>query len=364
MPPVFPRNAAALLIGIGQYDRADGITALPFAARDARGMAKLLTDPDVCGFPRERIALLTDAKAGRSAIDRHLSRWLPAQARGAELVVLYFAGHGVVESVAGREEGYLVPWDADPADIVRDGIAMSDVAKWIDALQADAVVVCLDCCHAGGILPRDGVTLRGDRDMAIRPSVIRRLEGHGRFLLASCDRGQKSIESEEFRHGLFTHHLLRGLAGAGDKDGDGYVSIAELFSYVASAVSEDARTRYHREQTPWTSATYTGDVLLSAVRKETLPVPSAPSTQEAGPTPSPEDAGLITRLRRLRKQPDHAELPFVFRHLAHRVEEVRKQAHKALSACPWEQICRNVEESARRGADSIGDILDASRGPD
>jgi serine/threonine protein kinase len=358
MPPVFPRNAAALLIGIGQYDRADGITALPFAARDARSLAKVLTDPDVCGFPRERIALLTDAKASRSAIDRHLSRWLPSQARGAELVFLYFAGHGVVHSVDGREEGYLVPSDADPGDIARHGIAMSDVAKWIDALQADAVVVCLDCCHAGGILPRDGVTLRGDRDMAIRPSVIQRLGGRGRFLIASCDRGQKSIESEEFRHGLFTYHLLRGLGGAGDRDGDGYVSIVELFNYVASSVSEDARTRYHREQTPWTSATYNGDVLLSAVRQKPKTVP--PSTREsAAPEPTTtEDADLLARLRRDRKHPNLTELPFIFRNLAHRSEEVRKQAHRALSACPWEQVCRTTAEMAQAGADPIGDILD------
>src|SRR4051794_31720694 len=155
MAPVFPRNAAALLIGIGHYDRADRIAGLRYATRDARSLARLLCDPEVCGFPRERVALLTDRKASRAGIDRHLSRWLPGQARGAEIVFLYFAGHGVVESVGGREEGYLVPWDADPEDVVRHGIAMADVARWIDALGADSVIVCLDCCHAGGILPHE-----------------------------------------------------------------------------------------------------------------------------------------------------------------------------------------------------------------
>ena len=176
-----------------------------------------------------------------------------------------------------------MPHDADPDDVPRYGIAMSDLARWIGEAGADAAVVCLDCCHAGGVLPADGVSLRGDRDLALRPSVLQPLGGRGRFLLASCDRGQKSIESDELRHGLFTYHLLRGLAGAADRDGDGYVSVAELFGHVAAAVSEDARRRYQREQTPWTSATYNGDVLLSAVRRRAKEAePSTPAHRADG----------------------------------------------------------------------------------
>ena len=79
MPPAFPRNAAALLVGVGRYARGDRIPGLRYAARDARALARLLTDADVCGFPRSRVAILTDADATRAAIDRHLSRWLPAR---------------------------------------------------------------------------------------------------------------------------------------------------------------------------------------------------------------------------------------------------------------------------------------------
>src|SRR5262249_35634968 len=157
---------------------------------------------------------------------------------------------GIVHKVGGRDEGYLLPHDADPDHPVAHGIAMTDLARWIEGVEAGAVVVCLDCCHAG-FLPQEGLSLRGpdERDMQLRPSLIERLAGKGRFLIASCDRGQKSIEAEELRHGLFTHHLLKGLAGAGDRDGDGRVSVAELFAYVSAAVSRDARERFGREQT-------------------------------------------------------------------------------------------------------------------
>src|SRR5947209_8306537 len=91
-----PRAAFALLVGIGNYLHADRIDPLPYAARDARSLEKLFTDPDVCGFPREQVDLLVGKNARREAIVQRLSQWLPQRARGAEIVVLYFAGHGMV----------------------------------------------------------------------------------------------------------------------------------------------------------------------------------------------------------------------------------------------------------------------------
>ena len=107
----------------------------------------------------------------------------------------------------------------------------------------------------------------------LRPSVLPGLSGEGRFLIASCGEGQYSLESPQLRHGLFTYHLLRGLLKDGDRDGDGRVGVAELFSYVSAAVSRDARQKYGHEQTPWTSAVYNEDVILSTVRRK------APSTE-------------------------------------------------------------------------------------
>jgi hypothetical protein len=358
--PAFPRNAVALLVGIGHYRRPDRIAGLHFAARDARALARLVRDDHVCGFPRDRVVLLTDAKASRAAVVRHLSQWLPREAKGAELALIYFAGHGTVELVGGREEGYLLPHDADPDAVVTHGVAMGDVARWIDGIDARAVIVCLDCCHAGGILPAPGVSLRaGDRDMQIRPSLFQQLGGRGRFLIASCDRGQKSIEAEELRHGLFTYHLLEGLAGAGDRDGDGCVGVAELFNYVASAVSRDARGKFAREQTPWTAATYNEDIILSVVREKAAPGRSTVEGEVAGEATTDEEELLIERLRQLRRRPDAGELPFVFRQLAHRAERVRGRARQALSALDWDAVVRAAEQLAREGQeDAVAAVLE------
>jgi serine/threonine-protein kinase len=353
MPLPGPRNAVALVAGIGAYRDAGRIPALRFASRDARALARLLADPDVCAFPADRVAVLTNRHAHRAELVRRLSTWLPSQGDGADLALIYFAGHGVVHKVGGRDEGYLLPYDADPDHPVASGVAMSDLARWIEDVRAAAVVVCLDCCHAG-FLPREGATLRGpvERDVQLQPSLMKQLAGKGRFLIASCDRGQKSIEAEELRHGLFTHHLLEGLAGAGDRDGDGRVSVAELFGYVSAAVSRDARERFGREQTPWTSATYTEEVILSAARS------SRPTVKAVGPAEEGEDAGPIGRLRELRRRPDAQHLPFVFRHLAHASEPVRHKAQQALEALSWERIGPACEQLARSADPALSDVLD------
>lgn len=366
MPTPAPRKAVALVAGIGAYRHATRIPTLRYAARDARGLARVLSDPEVCAFPPDRVAVLTNRQAHRTELVRRLSGWLPVQSKGADLALIYFAGHGVVHRVAGRDEGFLLPHDADPDNPIAAGIAMSDLARWIEDIQARAVVVCLDCCHAG-FLPQEGMSLRGsrnERDMQIQPSLINQLAGKGRFLIASCDRGQKSIEAEEFRHGLFTHHLLRGLIEEGDGNGDGKVSVAELFAYVSAAVKKDSHERFGLEQTPWTSATYSEEVILSTVSPGRKP-PSLEAARSTVENDAPitsgdnEAADFVARLRELRRKPDPTHLPFVFRLLTHKDEPVRSKARAALRALKWDKVTGAVEKLVRKDeAEPVGDVLD------
>ena len=157
----------------------------------------------------------------------------------------------MIHRIGHRDEGYLLPYDADPDDIVTRGLLMTDLARWIEAIDAGTVIVCLDCCHAAKVLPRgesSAESLR--RDMRIRPAMLQELTGRGRYLIASCDDGQVSLEAETWGHGLFTYHLLDGIRGAGDRDGDGRIGVAELFEHVAEAVERDARA-LGTIQKPW-----------------------------------------------------------------------------------------------------------------
>jgi hypothetical protein len=90
--------------------------------------------------------------------------------------------------------------------------------------------------------------LGGTRPALIDPPTIL-LKSDKVISLASTKGGQASNSYPERKHGLFTYFLLDGLKGAADKDGDGWISMEELFSYVQDNVTKVAR-RMGVEQTP------------------------------------------------------------------------------------------------------------------
>ena len=75
------------------------------------------------------------------------------------------------------------------------------------------------------------------------PKYRRRKEKH--FLLAAAKPGEESKEPAELKHGAFTYALLEGLDGAADVDGDGVVSVSDLFAYVARSVPRLTNGRQH-----------------------------------------------------------------------------------------------------------------------
>jgi serine/threonine protein kinase len=368
------RAGVALVIGVGDYLRAERVERLPFATQDALALADILADPTLCAFPADQVVVLTDSEARRDEVVQRLSRWLPERARNTDLVVIYFAGHGMVQTVGRREEGFLLPYDADPEDVVTRGIAMSDLARWIDGLDTRAVVVCLDCCHAGMVLGQRDLSSSA-RNMELRPAILQGIAGHGRYLIASCDEGQKSFECADLGHGLFTYHLLQGIAGAADSDGDGRVGLAELFNYVSREVARDAWQRFGREQKPWTSATWAEETYISSPSARTgmfSTVSGADSLErlwrEQGAAaavreiertlPDADDERLRRSLRFLRRVKESSGIPVIFRCLAHASEVVRGEARNALHSFDWPVVVGAVESVARSDDSAAAAFLD------
>ena len=271
----------------------------------------------------------------------------------------------MIHRIGQRDEGYLLAYDTDPEDLVTHGILMTDLARWIEAIDARAVIVCLDCCHAAKIIARGGPLDEAvTRDMRIRPALLQSLAARGRYLIASCDEGQVSVEAEEWGHGLFTYHLLEGLSGAGDRDRDGKVGIAELFEYVAESVERDAHS-VGKEQRPWSSSIGPGGVFLSILPSTSLAVEKRIDAV-AGPNPSPERgrgdppiASLIARIEAHRRSRDPAAIPEIFRALTHESKEVRERAKVAAGAVGWERTSAAIMDLARQGlASQVRPILE------
>src|SRR5262249_9132793 len=152
-------------------------------------------------------------------------------------------------------------------------------------------------------------------------------------------------------HGLFTYHLLRGIAGAADRDGDGWVGVAELFNYVSAAVAHDAREKFGLVQQPWTSATWTHDVFLAKVPPRAGAAggdskaverlwreagPAAAIAELEGRVDDEDEQRLRSVLQVLGARRHPAAIPLLFHCLAHRSRAIRRRAKTLVQAFGWE----------------------------
>ena len=162
-----------------------------------------------------------------------------------DMALLYFAGHGDTgKRPAKGTEYYLIPADAERADLFNTAIELSAFKRLWSAIRAETKVLIADACNSGGF-----TGVRGVGGTAGLEAV-----GRGKIVLSASKADQKSLEVPELGHGLFTYVLLQGLNGKADMvcgDNDGRVTAGELKRYLDEQVPVQAR-RYGGSQTPVT----------------------------------------------------------------------------------------------------------------
>lgn len=131
-----------------------------------------------------------------------------------ETALLYFSGHGVVNSSGG----YIVTPDWSYGD---EGIPMDTILKLANGSKATNKIIILDCCNSGAM---GNVSLMENNISQIAEGVT--------ILTASRD-DESAVESNGA--GVFTSLFLEGLRGAAT-DLMGNVTLANLYSYVDSAL--------------------------------------------------------------------------------------------------------------------------------
>lgn len=257
----------ALLIGIDQYQDSDNIATLGGADRDAKALAKVLTE--VAAFPNDgqHIRVLVsggEAKVGQPLKNRILRELetLKQRVKPGDIVFVAFSGHGV-------ESGgvpYLLPYDADIStpDLIRDtGIPEEKFRDYLKAVPARAVIIALDMCRVNA--DRSG---RGTGDnVALTTSQVRGMDfsqsvktpgsaasgasAHPQIVATffACAPSERSFEWREKGRGYFSYFLEQGLRGAASSDGK--VSLDSLKKYLATAVPEAVRREeLGKSQTP------------------------------------------------------------------------------------------------------------------
>jgi hypothetical protein len=118
----------------------------------------------------------------------------------------------------------------------------------MEACASQRKVLVLDCCYSGAFPA--GRVAKGDTEV----HALERFQGKGRTVLTASDATQYSFEGDHLLVGdavqsVFTRHLVAGLRdGSADLDGDGDITLDELYSYAHDRVVEEIPSQRPKKQ--------------------------------------------------------------------------------------------------------------------
>ena len=297
-------NLWAVVIGVSKYKNLAPKSQLEFANRDAEAFANFLRSPNGGGFPSSHLTLLTNQAATLSAVRSALGTTLPRSAEPDDIVVIFFAGHGVVE---GERDGYLLAHDSDPQNLYATALQLSELNRIItERLKARTVILIADACHSGQL----GWTSRGMADDIMINRYLEEIgkSGKGVFRLLASRQDQRSYEGKDWGggHGVFTWFLLQGLSGQADSDKDGFVRVGELLNYLSETVPKATQSLQHPRaagdidpQMPMAVLSAAREVKDVAIASPTIPIESRgdrpPIRTVRIPKPAPQLVSLEVR---------------------------------------------------------------------
>lgn len=218
----------ALCIGVSDYG---GDADLPGVANDVASVASLLAG-DGGAFGGGTV-LLRNSEATRDRVMAELER---AFADGqAEQVFVYLAGHG--RATGGKY--YYEPSDTRAADPEGSMVSLERVRELFEGCRAKRALLFLDCCHSGGIVPRDAASGQAEPREILR-RAISIAGGEGKMIYAACTEEQFSYESKgPDAAGFFTRAMVQGIRGKA-ASADGEVTANGLFEYIDRQVERAA----------------------------------------------------------------------------------------------------------------------------
>ncbi|MFD4507086.1 caspase family protein [Streptomyces sp. NPDC058457] len=228
-----------LALLIATYDYQDtGLRQLTAPAHDADGLAAVLRDPAIAGFEVTTLVNEPHHVVGRAIGDFYRDR------RRDDLTLLYFTGHGLKDDT-GRL--YLAMTDTHRDSLLFTALSAEQIDQAMEGCVSRQKVLILDCCYSGAF-PAGRLA---KADTAVH--ALERFQGRGRTVLTASDATQYSFEGNqphgEAAQSVFTRYLVAGLRdGSADLDGDGDITVDELYSYVHDRVVEEMPQQRPKKQ--------------------------------------------------------------------------------------------------------------------
>ncbi len=217
----------ALIIASYQYEDKS-LRQLIAPAHDAEALASVLEDPAIGGFDVQTLLNESSYKVRQEIETFFMDR------KREDLLLLYFSGHGIKD-----EDGklYFSTTDTKRKLLRATAIEANFVNDVMQRSRSRKQLLLLDCCYSGAFAR--GMVAKADKNIGTREHF----QGQGRVILTASDSMQYSFEGDQVEGkgepSVFTSSLVHGLkSGEADRDGDGRITLDELYDYVHDRVTD------------------------------------------------------------------------------------------------------------------------------
>jgi len=257
--PPEPHKPDLYVVAVGVSDYASSGYDLNYADKDAADFADMLSTRTGGRFGSVYPLLLTNGQFTETSfatIGKFLSK-----ARRDDVIIAFYAGHGVLDS---QLDYYLATHDMDFANPSHGGIPYDDFIAMFDGTESVNRYCFIDACHSGELDKEDylainTVAMPEGEELIFRgtgnsPSIkddVRRVNdmlsdmfldlrwGTGVTVLSSAGGAELAVESPQWKNGLFTYCLKKGLeTDNADADGNGKITLKEWINFASQQVAE------------------------------------------------------------------------------------------------------------------------------
>lgn len=234
-------NLYVLTVAVNKYRDKD--LWLNYCVPDAASIEESFKKQQSGLYQNVCVYSLKDAEVTKEGLEQKFKE-LSSIVTADDVFVFFVSGHGTT-----YDDGdyYFIPVNfryTNKTDIPLNAISKSDLTKNLSLIKAGKTLMMLDTCNSGSFFADSNKRGMGDKGIFERLS---RATGHA--ILAAASDSQSAMEGYN-GHGVFTYVLLDGLAGNADSDGDGFVTLTELSSYVENQVPELSYEKWGYEQVP------------------------------------------------------------------------------------------------------------------
>jgi hypothetical protein len=256
---VDPARSRIVLVGAPFYDDPQ-LPDVPQVSRNLADLSAVLTDPAVGGFPAGHCVL-----ADPDMSVEHVGDLLEQAASQAEdLLLFYFAGHGLVGPRGELYLGLRRTRFGNPAFSAVRFETVRDAFLELGARAANRVVI-LDSCFSGRAI---GLTLGSVAD-----TLADELEINGTYTLTSAPPNSVAMVRAGEVHTAFTGRLISLLSGGDERLGD-LMSLGDIYRRLHARLLADGLPL------PQQRGTATADLLGLVRNVRPAPPQPAPLTEE------------------------------------------------------------------------------------